>query len=254
MLEPWHLFYTCQFAQACSKLSQVKTEVNSTPPKIKNFEEWFFNILERLDVERRQNFVMILWGIWLSRNDRIWNNISNSAIRTITYAIDTLNDWLAIRSIEKQPNQPPNLCANVVWRKPMEDFFKCNVDADFGTDKRSFAVGIVIRDSNGSFIICRTSLHHGVALVKEAEALAILEVLSWIKDMGYDKVIVETDSKISADAILTDAPDLTEFDLTITACRTIIRNQTSFKVDHVRRQANIRWLKRLSNKLVLVFL
>ncbi|XP_075499854.1 uncharacterized protein LOC142538418 [Primulina tabacum] len=120
----------------------------------------------------------------------------------------------------------------------MEEFFKCNVDTGFGTDKRSFAVGMVIRDSNGSFIICRTSLHHGAALVKEAEAIAILEALSWIKDMGYDKVIVETDSKISADAIHSDARDLTEFGLTITPCRAIIRNQTSFKVDHVRRQAN----------------
>ncbi|XP_075481232.1 uncharacterized protein LOC142521946 [Primulina tabacum] len=51
MLEqPWHLFYTCQFAQDCWEISSVKIEVNSTTPEIENFDDWFFNILESLDV------------------------------------------------------------------------------------------------------------------------------------------------------------------------------------------------------------
>ncbi|XP_073317263.1 uncharacterized protein [Primulina huaijiensis] len=216
MLEqPWHLFYTCQFAQACWEISVVKNEVNQSPSEIENFADWFFHILGKLDVERRHIFVMILWGIWHSHNERVWNNTSPSANWTITHATDTLKEW-----------------------KPLENFLKCNVDAGFDTDKRSFAVGMVIRDSNGSFIICKTSLHHGTALVKEAEALAIHEALSWIKGMGYDKVIVESNSKTSVDAIHSDALDLTEFGLSITACRALSRNQSSIKIEYIRRQAN----------------
>lgn len=239
MLEqPWHLFYTCQFAQACWEISAVKNEVNQSPSEIENFADWFFHILGKLDVERKQIFVMTLWGIWHSRNERVWNNTSPSANWTITHATDMLKEWLAVRMADSQLNKQQNLGSNVTWRKPLENFLKCNVDAGFDTDKRSFAVGMVIRDSNGSFIICKTSLHHGTALVKEAEALAIHEALSWIKGMGYDKVIVESDSKTSVDAIHSEAPDLTEFGLSITVCRALIRNQSSIKIEYIRRQAN----------------
>ncbi|XP_073046220.1 uncharacterized protein [Primulina eburnea] len=117
------------------------------------------------------------------------------------HANDTLKEWLAVRMVEPHLNKQQNLGSNVIWRKPLENFLKCNVDAGFDTEKRSFAVGMVVGDFNGSFIIRKTSLHHGTALVKEAEALAIHEALSWIKGMGHDKVIVESDSKTSVDAI-----------------------------------------------------
>ncbi|XP_073049734.1 uncharacterized protein [Primulina eburnea] len=210
MLEqPWHLFYTCQFAQACWEISDVKNEINQSPAELESFAEWFFHILGKLDMERRQSFVMTLWGIWHSRNERVWNNTSPSANWTMSHANDTLKEWLA-----------------------------CNVDAGFDTEKRSFAVGMVVRDFNGSFIICKTSLHHGTALVKEAEALAIHEALSWIKGMGHDKVIVESDSKTSVDAIHSEAPDLTEFGLITTACRVLSRSPSSIKIDYIKRQAN----------------
>ncbi|XP_073279568.1 uncharacterized protein [Primulina huaijiensis] len=156
----------------------------------------------------------------------------------LAFAKDTLRDCLAARMADPQTPHHHNERTCPVWRKPMEEFFKCNVDAGFGSDKRSFGIGMVIRDSNGSFIVSRTNFHDGAALVKEAEALAIHEALSWIKELGYDKVIVETDSKISEDEVHSEEPYFTEFGLTISACRALIRNQSSLKFGNVRRQAN----------------
>lgn len=86
---------------------------------------------------------MTLWGIWHSRNERVWNNTSPSANWTITHAYDMLKEWLVVRMTDSQLNKHQNLRSNVIWRKPLENFFKCNVDAGFDTDKRSFAVGMV---------------------------------------------------------------------------------------------------------------
>ncbi|XP_073031209.1 uncharacterized protein [Primulina eburnea] len=60
--QPWHLFYTCPYAQECWEISDVKNEIKQSPAELECFVEWFFHILGKLDVERRQSFVMTALG------------------------------------------------------------------------------------------------------------------------------------------------------------------------------------------------
>lgn len=80
---------------------------------------------------------------------------------------------------------------------------KVNVDASLVQGAESFSVGMVSRDHQGSFVAGRTMTLPMVDSVFEAETIGVKEALSWLGDMqvGWDKVQVETDSMLAANAI-----------------------------------------------------
>ncbi|XVF64571.1 hypothetical protein PTKIN_Ptkin09bG0179300 [Pterospermum kingtungense] len=44
----------------------------------------------------------------------------------------------------------------------------------------------IVRDSTSGFIAGRMSLHEGVPMVKECEALALLDAITWVADLGFE--------------------------------------------------------------------
>lgn len=113
-----------------SLLGAIGFEKWGQPKSIWNWElcGLVFPYLEKTGCGEKTDFVMTLWGIWHSRNKRVWNNTSPSANWTITHAFDTLKEWLAVRMADPQLNKHQNLRSNVLWRNPSGNFFKCNVD------------------------------------------------------------------------------------------------------------------------------
>ncbi|CAN0909388.1 hypothetical protein LINGRAHAP2_LOCUS25762 [Linum grandiflorum] len=61
--------------------------------------------------------------------------------------------------------------------------------------------------------------------------------MEWVRGMGYDHVIFETDSQVTTSAILKDEPDYTEFGRSIKKCQHI-RSTPLFKVRWIRRSGN----------------
>jgi hypothetical protein len=47
----------------------------------------------------------------------------------------------------------PRVVFKRTWEKPRSSFLKLNVDATFSVDDMSGAVGAVIRDAHGNFVI-----------------------------------------------------------------------------------------------------
>ncbi|XP_075473866.1 uncharacterized protein LOC142504911 [Primulina tabacum] len=88
------------------------------------------------------------------------------------------------------------------WRKPQYQFLKCNVDATFFTETRSMRFGMVVRDTEGKCIGCRSMVMEGLYEVKEGEAMGLCEALSWIREMNFNQVIFGMDAQIIVKAIL----------------------------------------------------
>ncbi|XP_075521064.1 uncharacterized protein LOC142554262 [Primulina tabacum] len=163
---------------------------------------------------------MVLWGIWRARNEKLWNRISNTAHQVVDSAMQLLSDWKGVRGIEgsneanrQQSNQ------SYTWKKPQAPTFKCNVDATLHNESRNTGMGMVLRDSMGSFISARTNAIPGLVEIKEAEAMAFKEALSWVDDMGIQEVTFGSDSKVVIDAFNSRREDDSEFGILISACR-----------------------------------
>ena len=76
------------------------------------------------------------------------------------------------------------------WKKPNAGWTKANVDAAVFESKG--AVGAVFRDDEGRFVGGYSKIFEGIFDPTLLEMLAIRESLSWLKNHGRSKIIVES--------------------------------------------------------------
>ncbi|KAL8537721.1 hypothetical protein ACS0TY_012751 [Phlomoides rotata] len=76
-----------------------------------------------------------------------------------------------------------------------------NVDASFFEHLSLTGAGVIVRDDEGEFVLCKTITRHCIMSVDEGEAWALLQALSWVSNLGIDKIEFETDSKRLCDAL-----------------------------------------------------
>lgn len=103
---------------------------------------------------------LLLWQIWVARNDVIWNDAHHTSTSIGRTALDAWQQW---QEIHKQPSPPfvqhgQNRVQgnNSVWEKPCETWLKCNVDAAFHDRNHLTSFACCVRDSRGQFIRAQT--------------------------------------------------------------------------------------------------
>ncbi|XP_073308286.1 uncharacterized protein [Primulina huaijiensis] len=237
----WHHGNNGKYS-VCSgyKIAQEILVVGEEHKIQEGFVQWLFQILSKAPESAVDKIAMVLWGIWRARNEKLWNRISNTAHQVVDSAMMFLSDWKGVRGIERSnetSRQPSN--QSYTWEKPQAPTFKCNVDATLQNERRTTGLEMVLRDFTSSFISARTNALPGLVGIKEAEAMASKEALSWVdEDMGLQEVIFESDSKVVINAINSQSEDDSEFGILISACRVILRQLPSYKICFTRRQAN----------------
>ncbi|XP_074336989.1 uncharacterized protein LOC141674167 [Apium graveolens] len=152
-----------------------------------------------------------------------------------------VQDWKEARSkgVTKVPNKKQPMQGNSRrWQPPENGEYKVNVDAAWSQGVDFCSTGMVLRDSSGHFIEGRTMHLPQAGDVLEAEALAIREALSWVKNMEVMKVMVESDSLVAVNAINGVNNYLLEVGHIIDHCRLLLQSMPSVRVKFVRKQAN----------------
>lgn len=112
------------------------------------------------------------------------------------------------------------------WKPPDPCTLKINVDAAVKQGSSQYGVGMVLRDQVRNFCKTRVICHPGEVGVFEAETKGILDVLS----LGISKMIVESDSWLSVQAVNNDSVNQLEVGHMIQECRTILRQNSDFSV------------------------
>ena len=154
-------------------------------------------------------------------------------VRTILY------DWCNARHVDDSSSDtvpaPPPLH---FWVPPLQGFLKANVDAAVFPDG-FIGVGGVLRSYDGSFVgACQHRLL-GYFSPKTAELIAIREVLSWIKRLGYDQIVLESDALTVVKALLSSSTsDFSSFGSLVDNCKSLIAEMNSVSVSFVPRSAN----------------
>ncbi|KAJ9136096.1 hypothetical protein P3X46_033208 [Hevea brasiliensis] len=94
---------------------------------------WLCKLFEQCTLDEVNLVCMILWAIWRHRNDVLWNDVHKDPSQVVSSASAFLLQW-------QQAQAPCNTAAPVnsqvygvdsavVWRKPVDGYIKCNVDA-----------------------------------------------------------------------------------------------------------------------------
>ncbi|XP_070662206.1 uncharacterized protein [Malus domestica] len=136
------------------------------------------------------------WHIWKARCDVVFNHKPIS----LTHATQAISCALVVFEQALERNPESNLAGqrdssqHTVWSPFDSECVKINVDASWNSSTQNGYVGIVIRDQNSMFVVARKSPIKAFKVVV-AEALAVLERCMFAKQLGLNKVIVESDSK-----------------------------------------------------------
>ncbi|XVF86529.1 hypothetical protein PTKIN_Ptkin18bG0048400 [Pterospermum kingtungense] len=98
------------------------------------------------------------------------------------------------------------------------------MDAALFVQKGKTGVGMVLRNVAREFMVACALVMEGCLPVREAEAIGVLEALSWIYSLGLDKVIIETDAKAVVDSFSVYEEDGSEFGSIISCYKTLLRS------------------------------
>ncbi|KAL8472197.1 hypothetical protein ACS0TY_029424 [Phlomoides rotata] len=82
--------------------------------------------------------------------------------------------------------------------------------------------GIIIHDHMGHHIYSRSHVMPGLYEPEVGETIELHEALSWIKELGLARVIVEMDAKNVVDAINGDEENNSIFGDIITGCKGLL--------------------------------
>ncbi|MFQ6629868.1 hypothetical protein Gotur_006467 [Gossypium turneri] len=141
--------------------------------------DWIEEVARSLDVKALSDFVMVLWNIWNSRNNKVFGNMEEDAKVTWERAAALSHDF-RIFNLLKEPSLPKP-AVKKGWRKPNQGMVKINFDVVVKDQKSSF--GIIARDHDGFVLggvlgcLTGTTIRIGLSCTRLRRALILLGII-----------------------------------------------------------------------------
>ncbi|XP_062102876.1 uncharacterized protein LOC133813856 [Humulus lupulus] len=202
----------------------------------------FWRRLWQLKREKRQWAVMLLWALWKSRNDLVWQQRGSEVDEVIVLEKTVLNQWISAqdRSFDLSMGLVTQTDGSEHWNPPADGMIKLNTDAALFEASQTFSFSCVARDSTGALIEAFAKNDWGAVTPEAAEALGIKEALSWVKDKRWSRVEIESDCLVAVQAIRSTTAMYSYFGRIITECRSILEElKPKFvSIKFIKRSAN----------------
>ncbi|GAU49364.1 hypothetical protein TSUD_375530 [Trifolium subterraneum] len=117
-----------------------------------------FTLLQQVDKDKVSIFAVIIWSIiWNQRNDEVWRNKDTPQQTVILQAMNFLNDWKNIRSVQTSTSVDIQVeTTEIKWKKPSLGRIKCTIDTVFPSNTNHIGIGICIHDETSAFIRAKT--------------------------------------------------------------------------------------------------
>ncbi|XP_026458966.1 uncharacterized protein LOC113359571 [Papaver somniferum] len=190
-----HALVTCPFASRVWFISDFN--INTQFFQNKSFLDWLLFWLtdhqSKLSEDNQCLFVAILWSLWTSRNNFIFQGIRENFTAVLARARAML---LSRNSRNPSLTTPSTIHVSISnkWMPPYFCWIKCNTDGAFDDISGANGAGYVMRDFSRKATFC-ASLVFDVHSAEEAEARAIWAVLKKDVEQHLSHIIVESDAK-----------------------------------------------------------
>ncbi|KAH9802749.1 reverse transcriptase domain-containing protein [Citrus sinensis] len=230
----FHVLVTCPFAKACWISSVLGFNGSCV-----SFVHWLEDLFSCRNIDDCSLSAMVCWGLWLNRNNKVWNDVNGRVQKVVNSAGQNLFLWQQAR---KSVCVPPSLDSaahgSVRWLKPSIRWVKCNVDAAIDNSRGLISFGAVIRSAGGDFIAAKSDIFPGSFEPCVAEAFGVKEALSWLKEFAFHFVILEMDSLQVFNALNDKVVYPNGFRSIIVDCRALAQSLGEVAFSFVRRSAN----------------
>lgn len=193
-----HVLFSCPFAETVWRNASIPTnklcDANTT---LEEKLRYLFLQHKNKDVEHSLRYLpfWIMWRLWKSRNDMVFNHKTMDSTETLNRAITDIKEWME-SLIHVEHTAGPNLhtCRASKWSKPKRGWVKCNYDASHHAEQDQAGMGWIIRDAMGNFLDCGMGKYQGRITTEEAECTALIWALQSTWALGYRTVEFEGDN------------------------------------------------------------
>ncbi|XP_019158946.1 PREDICTED: uncharacterized protein LOC109155752 [Ipomoea nil] len=232
-----HIFCSCPYAVNVWQLSQIQIP----PIANRNFVQWaeeWLGATTGFSSEMQGRICGVLHCIWSARSAAVWDAAlpGPSALLSRLHAHWTA--WLdtehrRVAAIGRLPVTAP---AQATSTTPIP--FSCFVDASFHRPQRAPAFGFVVFGGEFSLVVAANGPLTCPYDPLLAEAMALCEALSWLKDNGYSGGSIYTDSSLLVSSLNSVSSFRNYFVYTLLACKHLINALPGTVVCFVNREAN----------------
>ncbi|XP_058742176.1 uncharacterized protein LOC131614632 [Vicia villosa] len=188
--DEWHVFFGCISTSQSWRAAGLSALIDSRIHSFHDAKSLIFDVCSREDRRDAGRFAMVLESLWRSRNNVVWQDDREDAIRIGLQAYHNWYDWFLAR---KDHNGCTTNNFPLTWIPPLVDQVKCNVDASFNNNVVTTNRGWCFRDHLGRFIRAGSAWDLGLYSVFEAEATALKEAIQDAISLQFSHVSFESD-------------------------------------------------------------
>lgn len=192
---------------------------------------------------QRRSIPWILWMIWKNRNMILYADTQESLSHQLQQAIEEARLWHEVNTNSSDTDIDQGLLgAKKKWEPPLAGSVKCSVHSNWRNAVLHSGVAYIVRDYQGNV------LHHSRDAITSspnrltAELRCLIWTLRSMKDLGYQNLVVGSDSKEAIEAVRTpkDWPryrsDLTEITHLLTLFRSVTFETESMVSNQIARE------------------
>ncbi|XP_050222053.1 uncharacterized protein LOC126672150 [Mercurialis annua] len=189
--------------------------------------------------EKKTICVMVMWSVWQARNNLLWNKVKETSKQVVNRATKILHHWQAVQKAPMVSVLNNDFEGGATtWETPNEGCLKINVDAACFNSTPRTGRAVVVRDHRGGWITAVTNTRMEKLDPVVAEAWALLEALSWIKDCYRGRIVVEVDCLQIVKLLKTEIHPISTLCCFLFDCVSILETLDNVKVRFVYRSAN----------------
>lgn len=205
-----HLFFYCFYAQHIWRASGFShPALFDIHTSLENKLQLLLSpLVSRHNPQIQQVAIWVLWRIWKSRNQLVFQQKNRSWQNALTMAKRDATEWLTSRdyiySLTPTHTRLNNrYCrpAQPRWEKPPRGWIKCNFDGSFYNRYQPTKAGWIIRDDTGVFKEARQAIGTRLSSAFECEFQALIMAMQHLWSKGYRRVIFEGDCKEMIDIL-----------------------------------------------------
>ncbi|XP_019172490.1 PREDICTED: uncharacterized protein LOC109167594 [Ipomoea nil] len=226
-----HVLCSCSFSSQVWNFSQLLIPSFDGRSFRQWTDLWLGNSLT-YSSEAQGRICGLLYDIWIARNEAVWDGCLPMPCVVVRRFTTKWISWTAAdqhRSTTRVAHASPGLAS------VLDDGVICRVDAGFHVQNHAPAYGFIVQEIDGTFV----AAGNGPLICPYdpllAEAMALCETLSWLRDNGYSRISVGSDSLVLVSSLKHASSFRTYFGYVLLACNHLLSSMTNSSVIHVRR-------------------
>ncbi|XP_019170961.1 PREDICTED: uncharacterized protein LOC109166463 [Ipomoea nil] len=228
-----HVLCSCPYATQVWNLSHLLIPSFDGRSFRQWTEQWLGN-MATYSSEAQERICGLLYDVWSARNEAVWDGclpLPMVVVRRFTAK------WASWTTAEQQRITTRVLCVAPDPAPVVDDGVLCRVDAGFHGPNHVPAYGFVVQEKDGIFVAAGNGPLTCPYDPLLAEAMALCEALSWLRNNGYSRVSVYTDSLVLVSSLKHASSFRTYFGFVLQACNRLLDQMSRSAVIHVRRDA-----------------